>query len=451
MNTADRLRAALAHRAETIEPSPDALDRIEETLMTSPRFSQSQRWILGGVAAAVLLVAGIVFVTNSGGDDDDSGVATGTSTSTTATSTSTSSSTTTTEAFPPAVDPYGVAFPSPDTSRRFDGPQPAARAYATDVLGFTDPDLIVVEYRQGDSRSGEVVVTDREDGPETIIAVRQMDDDHWYALASETTDINVDMPAAGNSLASPFETNGTALAFEGTVDVVVVAQADLAQRGSGFVTGSGVPPAGPFSGSIFFSSTADTPGVLVYRTLSAEDGHVVQATSFPVRLTDEELPTAPDECGDTADDDGSGTGDGDGEAPKVVKVFFECTFDDETVPLRRTVPADEPAILTATLAHLLAGPTDAEQAAGFTSPFLGTNASLLDVVISEATATIDIEAVLADDLANSSANIVAVRTELFRTATQYSTVESVEVLLGGSCDAFATWSQSDDCLVTTVP
>ena len=87
-------------------------------------------------------------------------------------------------------------------------------------------------------------------------------------------------------LTSPFSTTGEALAFEGTVDVVVLASTDLsAPIGEGFVTGSGTPPAGPFEGEISFTAPAeDTPGIIVFRTRSAEDGHVEQATSIPVTL-----------------------------------------------------------------------------------------------------------------------------------------------------------------------
>ena len=112
-----------------------------------------------------------------------------------------------------------------------------------------------------------------------------MEDDTWFVLGSQTEDITVDAPAARDDVSSPFETTGEALAFEGTVDVIVRTQDDPALIGEGFVTGSGTPPAGPFEGSIEFEPpSADTAGIVVYRVLSAEDGHVVQATSFPVRL-----------------------------------------------------------------------------------------------------------------------------------------------------------------------
>ena len=54
----ERVRAALTARAASIEPSSDALTRIEEELMNEdPSTTTRNRWIIGGLsaAAAVLL------------------------------------------------------------------------------------------------------------------------------------------------------------------------------------------------------------------------------------------------------------------------------------------------------------------------------------------------------------------------------------------------------------
>ena len=287
-----RLRAALSARADDIRPSTDGLDRIEEKLMEQRTRADNRKWLYGAVSAAavaILVVVGFAVL----GDDDDAdvvadtttteGTSTTGSTTTTTSTTTTEATATTTEPFPPEVDPYAVAYPSPRTSQRFQSHEAAGQAYATDVLGFTDP--VVGEFRAGDNRSGEVPVSDREDGPETTVLVRQMGDDSWYVLGSFTQDITVETPESGDAIGSPFETTGSALAFEGNVEVVVRAQADPEPLGEGFVTGSGVPPAGPFEGSIEFAQPQqDTPGILIYRTTSARDGQVEQATSFPVRL-----------------------------------------------------------------------------------------------------------------------------------------------------------------------
>lgn len=278
--TGERLRAALAEHATTIEPSPDGLDHIEEALMSENRFTTAQRWALGALSAAavVLLVVVGVVVTQ----DDDPEVVADTTTSTDTTTTTTTEPTTTT-AFTQDVDPSGVAYPGPLTSQRFQSPEAAGQSYATEVLGFTELEL--GEFRQGDARSGELPVSDRAGGPETAIMLRQMEDDTWFVLGSQFRDVTVDAPTAGEELSSPFTTSGTALAFEGTVEVVLRTQNDPAPVAEDVVTGSGVPPAGPFEKEIPFDAPAEEQtGILIYRTTSAEDGHVVAATSFPVQL-----------------------------------------------------------------------------------------------------------------------------------------------------------------------
>ena len=291
MTIEDRLRAALTDRAEHIEPSPDGFDRIEEELMSDqPPTADRRKWVIGGLSAAAAVLLIVIGVAVFADDDDDRDViADSTSTTTTESTTTTTESTTTTEAttttqpFVSDVDPYEVAFPDPRTSRRFEDPEPAAQAYATEVLGFTDLDMS--EFLAGDNRSGEIEISDRPDGPVTVIRLRIMDDETWFVMSSETADITVDEPALRDAISSPFQTSGTALAFEGTVQVRVLAQGDEEPLGEGFVTGSGSPPAGPFEGEISFTAPAeDTPGVVVYLTTSGEDGHVMQATSFPVRL-----------------------------------------------------------------------------------------------------------------------------------------------------------------------
>jgi hypothetical protein len=252
---------------------------------TGTGLTDAQKWTLGGVAAVVVLLALAVVLLAGNADDDDAGPTTTTSAETTTTEapTTTEEQTTTTTTFSPAVDPYDVAFPSPEGSRRFEAPAAAARAYATDVLGFSE--LVLGGPRQTGEDAAEVVVQDRDDGPDTVVSLQRAEGT-WFVLGSSTEDIVVTQPVPGTSLATTFETTGEALAFEGNVEVLVLAQDDPTPLGQGTVTGSGVPPAGPFEGDITFTAReAATPGILVYLVRSPEDGRVVQATSFRVRLT----------------------------------------------------------------------------------------------------------------------------------------------------------------------
>jgi len=250
--------------------------------------TDAQKWTLGGIAAVVVLL--VLVVATLAGDDDggdeDAGPTTTTAETTTTTTPGTTTSepaeSTTTATFRPDVDPYDVAFPSPEGSRSFETPAAAARAYATDVLGFTELVLGAPAVAGGEA---EVVVQASEDGPESRIHLVGAGD-AWYVTGSTTEDVTVTQPAPGTSLATPFQTAGQALAFEGSVEVLVLTQDDPAPLGSGTVTGSGSPPAGPFAGDITFTPPpAAAPGVLVYRILSPADGRVLQATSLRVRLT----------------------------------------------------------------------------------------------------------------------------------------------------------------------
>ncbi|HEU5085255.1 MAG TPA: Gmad2 immunoglobulin-like domain-containing protein [Acidimicrobiales bacterium] len=254
--------------------------------MSRTTLTDAQKWTLGGVSAlvVVLLVAALVVAGGDDGDEDAGTTTTTSSTTTTEATTSSGPSSTSTTAFGPAVDPYAVAFPSPEASRSFESPESAAQAYATDVLGFTELELGDTDQATADAAA--VVVRDRADGPETVVELQRFDGGAWYVLGSTTADVAVRQPTPGASLSTPFATSGEALAFEGSVEVVVLRQGDPEPIGSGTVTGSGAPPAGPFSGSISYDPPAEpTPGVLVYRVRSPEDGRVVQATSLRVRLT----------------------------------------------------------------------------------------------------------------------------------------------------------------------
>jgi hypothetical protein len=256
--------------------------------------TQAQKWTLGGIGALVVLLV-LVVVLVAGEDDDAATTTTSTDTTTTTTPEETTPEETsepsapTTTPFVPAVDRFDVAFPSPEHSRSFEAPAAAARAYATEVLGF---DELVLAAPTAVTGGTEVVVQPDEEGPETRIQLVQVDE-AWYVIGSTTDDITVREPAPGTSLASPFQTTGDALAFEGAVEVLVLTQADLAPVGAGTVTGSGVPPAGPFAGDVAFTPPPEpTPGILVYRISSAEDGRVLGATSVRVRLTNLTRPEA---------------------------------------------------------------------------------------------------------------------------------------------------------------
>lgn len=249
-------------------------------------------WIVAGVAlVAVLVVAAVALF---GGDDDDEDVdvvdsttstsepaeSTTSSTEAETTTSTTEASTSTTSGTIPDDEAATAVWPDPSGDVRYDDPRDAARGFAVDLVGFTDP--VVGELREGDSRSGEVDVQAAADGPVTTVLVRQLSDDAWYVLGAMTEDIVLDDPTAGTAIDDPLQLSGQARAFEGTVQVAVFERGGTEPLDEGFVTGSGGPDLGPFEGEVSWSNPGGGWGSVVLYTESAEDGRVWQATAIPV-------------------------------------------------------------------------------------------------------------------------------------------------------------------------
>jgi hypothetical protein len=187
---------------------------------------------------------------------------------------------------PPAtttpVDTATAVFPDAVSSSRFTDPVEAARAFAVDFVGFTDP--LVGEFRQGDARSGEVEVRPVAAGPVTTVLVRQLGTDgSWWVLGSAAANVSVDAPAAGAAITSPVPVSGSALAFEGVVAVEVRQDGMRAPLGTGSVTGGG-DVSRPFSGRIAFSQPSADHGSLLFLVRSAKDGGIWEAGVIRIRF-----------------------------------------------------------------------------------------------------------------------------------------------------------------------
>jgi hypothetical protein len=256
---------------------------------------RSQRTLLYAVLAVVVAaVVGVVFWTIRDGDDvivgDDTTATTEVTTTTVVpvTTTTTEPETTTvapgtatTEVATP-VDTRSAVFPFVEDPLRFDGPMEAVEAFAERYLGFLHP--VYSEFRQGDSRSGEVAVRPTAAGPETTIFVRQLEGGTWWVLGAASADIVVIQPAAGDVLTSPVALRGEALAFGGAVNVELWtdrADEPLAMT----VVPGGRDVLRPFEGTLTFERTPATKsGALLFRVYSAEDGSVWQAAVLRVHF-----------------------------------------------------------------------------------------------------------------------------------------------------------------------
>lgn len=180
---------------------------------------------------------------------------------------------------PDALEP--AVWPWANTDSHYSEPVEAATGFATDFLGFDEP--IVGEFLAGDARSGEVEIRAVENGPVTVVLVRQLaDDDSWWILGAISANITVDEPQAQAEVTSPLTVSGSASTFEGTVDVQLRADGYGEPIFEGFVTGSGGAEPGPFSESFEFTSPGETGGALVMLSLSPKDGSTMEATVLRV-------------------------------------------------------------------------------------------------------------------------------------------------------------------------
>ncbi len=241
-----------------------------------------RRVLLIGIGALVTVV-GIAVLIYLVTRDDGTASRTASTTTTAATATSTATST---SAPPPTVtvpiDTATAVWPYASASTRYTDPIAAARGFATDFVGFTNP--IVGEFRQGDARSGEVPVQPDPSGPETTVFVRQLGDS-WWVLGAATANIRLSSPAALASITSPVRLQGTSTAFEGTVNTQVRQDGATEPIGTGIVMGGGNGVMGPFDGTLAFSPPSAPAGALVLLTVSAKDGSVSEATVVRVKFS----------------------------------------------------------------------------------------------------------------------------------------------------------------------
>jgi Immunoglobulin-like domain of bacterial spore germination len=181
---------------------------------------------------------------------------------------------------PPAPDDgdplAGAVWPLPDTETRYTDPVEAARGFAIDFVGFTDP--VMSEFLVADSRSGEVEVKPSEDGPTTIVFLRKLDDDDfWWVLGSASQNVILQRPTVRDTVDSPLTVSGQARTFEGHVAVELRADGVAEPLFTGAVTGGAGPDFGPFEGTFEFTDPGSGGGALVAIVPSAEDGSVTEA------------------------------------------------------------------------------------------------------------------------------------------------------------------------------
>lgn len=400
------------------------------------RRSRALWWAIA-ILALLAVGLGVGLVATRG--NDATGPATSGPRSTQGTTPSTSPSTT------PVVDRSTAVWPVEGSGEAFTDPVAAARSFATDFLHFQSP--LVGDFQQGDSRSGEVEVRAKASGAVTTVLVRQLSgEDTWSVLGAATELIAITEPDTGAAISSPLVVRGSALAFEGTVQVEVRQDGRPDAIGDGFVTGGG-DIMRPFEGRITFPTPTSELGALVLYTVSMEDGQVWSATVIRVAFETTAANTVA--CGKyQAVREHPGAGD------MEVKLFFHCDAagEDVLVPVYRHV-ANSSGVLKASLTALLEGPNAAERTAKIGSWFSADTAGMLtSVKIAAGHAVVDFKD-LRPVIPSASASLGSARllAELDATVFQFPSIASAEYRIDGSCEAFTEWIQIGGCEPRTRP
>ncbi len=243
---------------------------------TSP--ARSRRLLVLVLAALVVIAGGIAAAIVVTRDDDEASRPEPSPSTTTAPSTSTTSPPTTA---PPADELEAAIWP-PAGGTTYTDPVEAARGFAVDFAGFTDP--ILGDFVAGDAGAGTVEVRAFPTTTATTVQVRELTAGAWSVVGAASPNIQVDEPQTGASVTSPIRLTGRALAFEGTVEVDVREDGNAEPLGTGFVTGSGSPPPGSFEGQVEFEPPARPRGAVLFRTRGGEDGRVLEVTAVRVRF-----------------------------------------------------------------------------------------------------------------------------------------------------------------------
>jgi hypothetical protein len=178
-------------------------------------------------------------------------------------------------------DRRGAVFPFLGTDLRFADPLAAAEGFAERYLGFVDP--VYSEFREGDSRSGEVGVRPVAGGPETTILVRRLDR-YWWIMGAAADSLVVEQPTADAVLTSPLTVSGRARTFGRPLLVDIWTDRADEPHATATATGGGTVVT-PFSATLRWDRRPATrSGGLYVRAYDSATGDLWQATVLRVRF-----------------------------------------------------------------------------------------------------------------------------------------------------------------------
>jgi hypothetical protein len=278
----------------------------------------------------------------------------------------------------------------------------------------------------GETESGSAVVDVRareRTRMVTHVQLRQLGTDGpWTVIGSLADNIHVSMPEPMQVVGSTIALAGSSTAFEATVNVEVreVGDGTGEHLGETIVMGGGGGELEPFTGEVTIEASHQAAGAVIFKTLSAEDGAVMEATVVRVQL-----------------EQATGT---------AFSVYFHR--GEELVEVHRE-EARRTDVLRGALESLFRGPQPSD-GDGLSSFFSDDTADLLaDLNLRDGTAIVDLAATVSN--ASTSTGSTLLLEELNATVFQFPTVERVEYRLQGDCDAFWQWLQYGDCRVVDRP
>jgi len=155
----------------------------------------------------------------------------------------------------------------------------AARGFAAGMLGMVDP--TVGTYHGQSSTAGYVDVAPSAVATPTRVRVSLINGS-WWATSASTADIAVTSPTSMQLITSPVALRGSAVAFEGVVNVSLYIDGGSVPVSRTTVMGGG-DVMRPFTGSMKFSAGHATYGTIIFYTKSMKDGSTALGEAFRIK------------------------------------------------------------------------------------------------------------------------------------------------------------------------
>lgn len=236
---------------------------------------------------------------------------------------------------------------------------------------------------------------------------------------ASSSEISIENIQAGQVLVSPVTIHGQALSnwyFEAVFPIIIKNSTgkEIARTQAHALTDWAVPGFVPFEATVSFETSTTTAGTLVFQN-DNPSGLTKKQKSF-------ELPIVLAPASSTS------------LATLDVKVYFMNNNLDPEVSCNKVFPVirqitKTQAVASATMAELLAGPTEAEKAKGY-STTINPGVKIQKLTITNGVAKIDFDKAIEKGVAGSCL-VTAIRSEISETLKQFPSVQEVVISVEG--------------------